>query len=287
MTTFDPGSRAHGPDLPAPSSGASSADGSALDGSALDGALSRSVLYGALAALLRPPARESLAYVYGLEMASVLAEAAALLDEEYATSAPLAPVVARLLAAAREAEAEELGALYERLFGHTARGKVTPYETEYGRGEVFRQSQELADLNGFYRAFGLHLPAVRRERSDHVAVECEFLSFLAYREAAALATRDAERFWSAREAERSFLRDHLGAFGRAFASSLSQAAEDAYYLAAGDLLFLFLTADCEFLGVRPGPRSIELRPPEDDAVPMACAGCALGAGGEPAGSPAP
>lgn len=43
---------------------------------------------------------------------------------------------------------------YGRLLGHTVRSECPPYELEYRGSEVFQQSQTLADIMGFYRAFG-------------------------------------------------------------------------------------------------------------------------------------
>jgi TorA maturation chaperone TorD len=76
-----------------------------------------------------------------------------------------------------------LTALHRRLFGHTVRGEVPAYETEYGDEALFQQPQELSDLGGFMQAFGLKLRPDAHERIDHVSCECEFLAFLGYKEA--------------------------------------------------------------------------------------------------------
>ena len=61
------------------------------------------------------------------------------------------------LAQADESDTAALASRYRFLFGHTARGEITPYETEYGNEALFQQPQELGDLMGFYRAFGLDM----------------------------------------------------------------------------------------------------------------------------------
>jgi nitrate reductase assembly molybdenum cofactor insertion protein NarJ len=62
-------------------------------------------------------------------------------------------------------ELPALQAAYRRAFGLT--GSLC-YETEYGLPHEFRQSQELADLSGFYRAFGFEIGGAVRERPDHL-----------------------------------------------------------------------------------------------------------------------
>src|SRR4030067_283699 len=82
--------------------------------------------------------------------------------------------------AIRPVELARLQAAYRRTFG--AAGSLC-YETEYGLPHEFSQSQELADINGFYRAFGFTIGGQVRERPDHVAAELEFMSILALHEA--------------------------------------------------------------------------------------------------------
>jgi len=50
--------------------------------------------------------------------------------------------------------------------------KASLYETEYG--QPLSKGNKLADLSGFYEAFGFAFSAVQGEMLDHVAVELEF-----------------------------------------------------------------------------------------------------------------
>jgi TorA maturation chaperone TorD len=270
-----------------------------------DLALARSVLYSTLAVALRPPVPATLGRLRDPIASLVLRDAAGVVDrrgldaahaetalrraggaeeEGAAAPTPVLPWVEELLAGAAVLPFAELGRAHGRLFGHTARGQVPPYETEYGQGEVFRQAEELADLGGFYAAFGLELPASRHERADHASVECEFLSFLGVKEGCALAGNDPHTAAAVRHAARLFLKEHLGQFGRAFALALGRAADHPFYRAAASLLFALLTSDCRLLDVPPGSQYLKLRPAAEPDVPMACgaSGCSLLSGAPPA-----
>ncbi len=103
-----------------------------------------------------------------------------------------------------------------------ARAGAPPYETEYGMAHVFMKVQSMADVAGFYRAFGLAAADDARERPDHLAAEVEFLQFLLLQEAVARAKGRREAAKVARRARSEFLRDHLAAWGPAY---LERAAE--------------------------------------------------------------
>ncbi len=166
---------------------------------------------------------------------------------------------------------------HARLFGHS-RGLVCPFETEYGPDGAFRQPQELADIAGYYLAFGLRPSEGADERVDHAACECEFMEFLGRKEAFALsawltASDEAEpEEWlhTVQGAARRFLREHLGRFGRAFASLLMKEDAGGFHGALGAVLFRFLGKEGQRFGLPAGPANLELRPPLADDTPMAC-----------------
>lgn len=108
-----------------------------------------------------------------------------------------------------DASADELARRWIRWFEH---GRIAPYEGSNVLAGAGGVTPRLADVAGFYRAFGLR---VHHERPDHVVAEFEFLATLLGREAAA--RRDGrddattrERAATCDRAARAFVRDHLG-----------------------------------------------------------------------------
>ncbi len=236
-----------------------------FQGNATDLCYCRATLYSALALGFRVPSQETVARLLSQEGAEILAHAAATSDGRNTLTARVLK-----LATAEGTSLSSLAISYQRLFGHTARGIVSPYETEYGDEALFQQPHEMGDLAGFYRAFGLTINPTEHERLDHVSCECEFMSFLALKEAYALEHADAAMLEETCKAGRLFLRDHLSRFGLAFAKKLAREDRGGFYGALGDFCFAFLNCECERVSVTAGPMDLELRPATDDRVPMAC-----------------
>src|SRR5262245_19626866 len=200
--------------------------------SEVDRALCRATVYRALALAFRPPTEELISRIVEPKNNAALTDAAACLDSDRKSDlvAAIEPV-----ARAGQVGLGVLASCYHALFGHTARGAVTPYETEYGNEALFQQPQELGDLMGFYRAFGLTVRLAEHERADHISCECEFLSFLAMKEFYALEHQDALMLAETRKAEKLFLLDHLGRFLAAFAEQLRRENAAGFYAKLADL----------------------------------------------------
>jgi len=234
----------------------------------VDIALCRSILYEALALGFRPPTPETISRLASAEGAHALAAAAAVLDSVW--DSDLAPLAHRPSAPRPPCSLADFHASFRRLFGHTARGAAPPYETEYGEDALFQPPQEMSDLGGFYQAFGLTLRPSEHERIDHIACECEFLLFLARKEAYALVHDDAAMLEETRRATRLFLRDHLGRWAPAFGRKLGREGQGGFYGALGDLLVGFVAHECARVGVAAGPDLLRLRSASLGDAPMAC-----------------
>src|SRR6266545_2810511 len=241
----------------------------ALQPSALDATLARAVVYRMLSIGFQPPTSERLDAIGAHDGFRVFVAALQYLDPRADGFASAAAQLGTLAIP----DVEALAAGFWRLFGHTTRGLVCACETEYGPDNGFHQPQQLADISGYYLAFGLRPTAASDARADHIACECEFMDFLNRKEALLLDQPDAsagtsETFEATVMAERSFLRDHLGRFGRAFAARVASEDGHGYFGALGHMLLAFLDAECVRVDVAAGPVELAVRPESIDETPM-------------------
>lgn len=164
----------------------------------------------------------------------------------------------------------ELQAIHRHTFG--AAGSLC-YETEYGLPHEYRQSQEMADIAGFYQAFGFKTGGDVPERPDHVAVELEFMHVMALKEAYALESGSTEHVEICVEAQAQFLKDHLGRWIDLFAQSVAHNAPDSLFVAVARFASRFIQADAGRLGVdleQPDLADVEHTPFDPD---FSCATC--------------
>lgn len=168
----------------------------------------------------------------------------------------------RHLRGAGRSSVETLQESYGRLFGHAVRGQCPPYELEYGRRDIVQQAPELADIVGFYTAFGLEIGAASHERADHVSVECEFMSVLAMKEAWAESVGDEAGLETIRSAQRAFLADHLGRWFPAFARRVAQADGRGFFGSLAAFGLDFIGDECEQCEAPRGSSHLQLAPAE-------------------------
>lgn len=236
-------------------------------------AKARSAMYRLLAAAFLYPNLPTAKAMESGEWMMALRESAAVLDE------PHREAVTAMLQALEEAmdgfNLDLWQSSYVSVFGHTFPKDYPPYETQYGSAHIFMQANELADIAAFYRAWGL---TVREgiERLDHIAVELEFMGFLCEKEAYALTQGHAvENLAIVRDAQRRFLKDHLGRWLPAFCRLLKRKSVNPFYRALAEVTLTFVQTDMEALGVQTKAwTEADLRPLPDDEEP-GCFSCPM------------
>jgi TorA maturation chaperone TorD len=173
--------------------------------------------------------------------------------------------------------AQALNDEYEAAFGLLVSGSCPPYETEYVNSKlVFQRSNGLADIAGFYRAFGLEPSAELPERHDHIVLELEFMAYVAGLEAGAASKRSAlwrERADICTRAQRRFLAEHLAWWAPTLAHLLARQSRGGFYAAAAQFLAALIPAERALLAV-PMPSLGEVKPTSIDR-PEECEGCIL------------
>lgn len=111
---------------------------------------------------------------------------------------------------------DDLRSLYIDLFDR-GRSSNPLYETEYGRARAMVKGHELADISGFYLAFGLEFPpdATNKDMVDHIAIELEFYALLLLKHQALAENNNQEGTEVVHDARVKFMQDHLGRFAAA------------------------------------------------------------------------
>src|SRR5512139_2982572 len=145
-------------------------------------------------------------------------------------------------------ELADLQAEHRRVFGLT--GSLC-YETEYGLPHEYRQSQEMADIAGFYRAFGFENGGLIRERPDYLSTELEFMHTLTLKEVYAREAGEQEHLEVCVDAQRKFLRDHMARWLPLFKKRLEYAAVDGVYAELTNLATAFVAAEADRLDAQP------------------------------------
>jgi putative dimethyl sulfoxide reductase chaperone len=155
-----------------------------------------------------------------------------------------------VLAAWRAADEAAARAEYVRLFLGTV--PCPPNETAWGASKgLTGGAADLADIQGFYHAFGFEPAGEAREMPDHVAVELEFLAALLVKLAYARIQDWVEPAAITRDAAHAFLEDHLGRWVNPFANQLRKLDATTPYRETAVALEAAVAAECDAMGARP------------------------------------
>jgi len=178
-------------------------------------------------------------------------------------SGALADAVGEVVAECSDVDLAELRAAHQLLFTPIENRDCPSYETAFDDRDIFRQTNTMADVAGFYIAHGLAVGGEERQRPDHIATELEFMAFMAAKEAYALDRLGHEELDECVRTQAQFLTDHLGCWAPSFGLRASALAAHPLLGAAARLVTALVQADLDYFGVQPSRVLDEPTPPPE------------------------
>jgi TorA maturation chaperone TorD len=240
-------------------------------------AFARAAVYRLLAQSLAYPSVEAAQTLHEVDLPAAITLAPVLQDE-------LPALIEQLGLQVDVADVQSLQDAYRSVFPHVDSGDCPSHETAYTAQNVFQETEDMSDLAGFFRAFGLEL--AEHQRPDHIGVELEFMYALTYKEGYALLHHGGDKARLCRVVQRKFMEDHLGRWAPHFAELLARNADGGYLKAVAALAGTFLRHELALLRAR--PEVVSARPaarapdPDDSVCPLAQECLAPEQGGEDA-----
>lgn len=130
---------------------------------------------------------------------------------------------------------------YNRLF--ITAGACRANETDYERLS-FSMTQQLADVTGFYTAFGIQVDSSSGERPDYIGTELEFMRLLLLKQAYAEENGLTEQAEITETAVNNFIRSHLVTWIPAFcAALLKNTKSSGSYATGASVLEAFVSSE--------------------------------------------
>lgn len=154
------------------------------------------------------------------------------------------------------------------LFSLTVGGGIAMNEIEYVDTHGFNKTQLLADISGFYQAFGMTVAA--GERVDFVGVEMEFMHWLLTKEKHALDRNEQSNAQVCGDAARAFLKEHAGCWVPSVGQRLLQETRLPFYRNVGQALVDFIDSECQRLEVEPAVMALTPSAPGPIADDQEC-----------------
>tara|TARA_B100001964_G_scaffold9366_1_gene9961 strand:- start:1478 stop:2137 length:660 start_codon:yes stop_codon:yes gene_type:complete len=203
----------------------------------------RSTLYGTVSALFSDPESEKFAMLFTSKIQSCVLDACFQIEEfEYSEETDLSKSFQMLMSKLDEKKKEDIRNEFVNVFGHTLSKQIAPYALEHLKNsDVFFRTQKLADLNGFYNAFGMEVESI--ERADHISTQTEFLSFLLLKELLAVQNDLHDEKEVCEKAFAEFNNDHFLDWTKMFSENLADKVDGVFYSLAGKFLLTFIESE--------------------------------------------
>lgn len=165
----------------------------------------------------------------------------------------LAPEAARQATEAARISAdyslEALAVEHARLFMGPFQLVVPPYGSYYLDDRKTVMGDSTARAEAFYRSCDLHLADDFHELPDHITVELEFLSFLAFKQREAEATGNMDGAKAAVGLQREFLAQFLMPWLEPFTEAVITDGEAPFYQAIARCTAAFVNSDNSALAI--------------------------------------
>lgn len=195
--------------------------------------------YRLLAACYYPPTKELLEE-------NCCALLATLLDQ----AVPEAAQSAREAGQSMGADLEHLMVEHARLFIGPFHLVAPPYGSLYLDDARTVMGESTARVAAFYQSCGLRLADDFHELPDHIAVELEFLSYLAHQEREAVVMENHDEVDRLAGLQREFLATYLLPWLEPFTRAIIDDGESSFYQAVARCTAAFVNADNEALTAR-------------------------------------
>mgnify|MGYP001157037387 FL=1 len=194
----------------------------------------KSTLYGFVSTLFSDPESEKFSMMKNPEFQKMVLNSCLQFDEN--NQSELSGTFQKVISMVNELNRETIQNENVSIFGHTLSKQTAPYALEHLKStDVFFRTQKLADLNGFYQAFGMEVECV--ERADHIATQTEFLSYLILKELVAIKKNLEEEIEICQKAFIDFHQEHFFDWAKMFSENLIEKVEGEFYPAAGKFLW--------------------------------------------------
>ena len=194
----------------------------------------KSTLYGFVSTLFSDPESEKFSMMKNPEFQKMVLISCLQFDEN--NESELSGAFQKVISMLNELNRETIQNENVSIFGHTLSKQTAPYALEHLKStDVFFRTQKLADLNGFYQAFGMEVECV--ERADHIATQTEFLSYLILKELVAIKKNLEEEIEICQKAFIDFHQEHFFDWAKMFSENLIEKVEGEFYPAAGKFLW--------------------------------------------------
>lgn len=136
-----------------------------------------------------------------------------------------------------------------RLFSISFSPDCPTFETAFVSTDATDQTSRMADVAGFYLAFGVDTSETGF-RPDDICVELEFMAFMCQKQMYAAEHLGAPRVAQSLKAQRSFLNDHLGRWAGALGRRIAlRARPGSFYGEVGCALEDWISEDLRTLGI--------------------------------------